>query len=85
MDQKLVGNTTAELMDHLGNIYGEDDTAEIREVMVIVMVSTENTPEGFEESEKGYSMIHFRASDPIWPHQFGLLHGALRMFDGSRG
>jgi hypothetical protein len=84
MDQKLVGNTTAELMDHLGEVYGEDETAKIAEVMVIVMVNTQNTPPGWEDSAKGFSMVHFRASDAIWSHQFGLLHGALRMFDGDR-
>lgn len=77
----ILGETTAKLMDDLDIAY-EGTDAQIKEVMVIVLVRTPE-PRGDEEPTEegdGYGYCHFRASDPVWSHQLGLVAAVQRMF-----
>jgi hypothetical protein len=87
VDTTQIGVNTAEIMEHLGETYADDDTAVVTEVITIVMVSTDLRPTSpeWDEIEEGeavedeggtYSHVHFRASTPMWVHQLGLVEAA---------
>lgn len=76
VDATLIGRNTAELMEAISDAYADDDTAEVYEVLSIVVVRTHKAPEGWDECEDGYSFVHFRASEPSWHRQLGLVEAA---------
>lgn len=81
MDSKLVGQNTAELMEALEEAYADDETAEVVEVISVAVIRTQRKPDteewaDHEDQGHGYSFIHYRASEPAWHRQLGLLEAA---------
>ena len=72
MDASRIGQTTAQLMDVLEAQYDGDETAEVTEVLVCCSVATNRDPDG-NYSEAGFTVTHFRASDPTVQHQIGMV------------
>jgi hypothetical protein len=80
--QEIVGKTAAELMDLLDAV--DDDTGEIAEVMVAVRVQTHKASNGDISEEDQWSYVQWRASDPVWTHQLGLVHAVLEGMQHKR-
>lgn len=83
LDGQLIGQNTAEFMETLELAYAGDESARVTEVLTIAVVRTDQKPdtpewEDEEESEHGYSFIHYRASEPAWHRQLGILDAAIQ-------
>ncbi len=76
--QELIGITAANLMDVLDK--DSDESAEILEVMVVVMVHGDG-----DDDDNGFSYVQYRTSDPNWVHQLGLAHAVIESMQASRG
>lgn len=79
IENQLIGINTAELMETLETSYADDDTAEVVEVLSIAVVRTRRKPDTAEwEDREGesFSFIHYRASEPSWHRQLGLIEAA---------
>jgi hypothetical protein len=79
--QTKIGQTTAEFMEFLEKEYSDDDTAVVKEVMVVALVETENDPDTGAKDDNGFSVIHWRASEKIWSHKRGLVQAVVKSLD----
>lgn len=78
----LIGITAAELMEKIEETYKDKDAPEISEVMILVIVKDDG--DEHSEDDYGWAAVEWRASDPIWAHQIGLLESALEVMRYQR-
>ena len=83
MDSQLIGKTTAEFMEFLENEYEEDESAVVKEVMVIALVDTKIDDETGEPTENGFSVAQYRSSEKTWSHKRGLIQAVANSLDVS--
>lgn len=86
LDQVLVGQTVAELMDRLAEFYDGVETAEITEVAIICSVTREVPEEEKVEEEApedivSATMTHWQFSEAIRSRQIGLLRTAQLLLE----
>lgn len=83
-----MGTTSAELMERLEDEYGEDETAELLEVLVVASVRTRKPPTSVQEhdddadydapdEERSWTYVHLRSSEDSWTRQLGLAAAAV--------
>lgn len=76
MDATLIGQTTAAFMERLEKDYEEDDTAEVKEVIVIALVDSKDDPDG--DAPNGWSVAEWHTSEQTWSHKYGLISAVRR-------
>lgn len=77
-NSEQVGITAAMLMDKLDEDY--DDKTEIAETIIICRIQGKMD----DNDDVEWSAIQWRASDPVWSHQLGLIEGCLEGMRNSR-
>jgi hypothetical protein len=72
-----VGEAAASLMDLLDERYDGDETAMLRDVVIVAAVTVQKHPDTGDEDEDGWTFVHLRSTAPTWYEQLGLLHAAV--------